>query len=161
PVVFMELYLCDGDSTMLTAPRRVCKATRLALPFRFEIVSRNPKSEIRKPKWKGSKHPVTTIEDRCFGFRISDLGLQSLYHEFQEFACPLRQGVDLLRRRRPLDQRREDVLATERHGPAGEGDRLEEPVVVDFTQARPAVLVRRGEVAVVLDAETAHLVGAL
>ena len=56
-------------------------------------------------------------------------------------------------------ERGEDVLAAERDRPAGEGDEAEQLVVVDLAEARAAVLVARG-VAVVLDAEAAHLVGA-
>ena len=52
-----------------------------------------------------------------------------------------------------------DVLAAQRHRPPGERDRVQQLVMVDLAEAGAAILVLR-QVAVVLDAEAAHLVGA-
>src|SRR5262249_52375570 len=80
------------------------------------------------------------------------LRLDPLDYQLQNLARPPRQRVHPLRLGRPTDARGENVLTAQRHGPAGEGDGVQQPIVVDLAQAGAAVLVRRREVAVVLDA---------
>src|SRR3989442_15730092 len=81
------------------------------------------------------------------------LALHALDDQLQKLARPPRQGVDAVGLGGPRHARGEDVLAAQRHGAAGEGDRVQQAVVVDLAQARAAVPVRRREGAVVLDAE--------
>ena len=77
---------------------------------------------------------------------------QSCQYTLNEFAGAAGHGIDARRIGGPRHQRREDVLARQRHGQAGVHDRDQQLVVVDLAEARTAVLVLR-RVAVVLDAE--------
>ena len=83
---------------------------------------------------------------RYAGFsRVSRLlSLQTLHHQFEqtrERAGPGRRWPSGCAR--PGHTRREDVFAAQGHGSAGEGDLVQQAIVIDLAQAGPAVLVRR------------------
>ena len=75
-------------------------------------------------------------------------------------AEPPGQVIDPFRFVRARQQRREDVLAAERHLQTGERHRFQQPIVVDFAESRAAVLILR-PVPMVLDTEAPHHVGTL
>ncbi len=82
------------------------------------------------------------------------LCLQVRDDHFQELARPLGKDIDAGRIGRAGNHRSEDVLAIQRHDPAGERHRSEQSVMVDLAETGAAILVF-GEQAVVLDAEAA------
>src|SRR5262249_37159797 len=88
------------------------------------------------------------------------LGVQTLDDDLQEFAGAAGQSVDAFRLGRTRHEWGEDVLAAERDRQAGEGERVQQLVMVDFAEAGAAVFVLEKR-AVVLDAEAADLVDAL
>src|SRR5262245_53878898 len=91
---------------------------------------------------------------------ISGLGLQPLDHNFQKLPRPPGQGVHSVGFLGTGNDGGEDVFTAERHGAAGERDRGEQAVVVDFSQAGSTIALFR-KAAVVLDAKTADLVRTL
>src|SRR5262249_22307650 len=85
--------------------------------------------------------------------------LNARYNQLQKLLRTPGQGVHAFGLFRTGDAGGEDVFAAEGNGAAGEGDGVEEAVVVDCAPFGGSILVGRREIAVVLDAETANLAG--
>ena len=152
--------------------KRACGATRhLSWPAAHRMRQATGRFP-RRTNWRGRVGPVPARTGTPAHGRKSKLPLVGRHalvppyrvcspcdHHLQELAGAAGQRVHAFRLVRPRHAPGRNVLAAQRHRQAGEGDRVQQPVVVDLAEAGAAVLVLR-EVAVVLDAEAADLVGA-